>query len=356
MHYNMKIIENWIELSKIKKQWKHLEISDSECTIYQSYNWTKNYCKFLISNKKAYIVTFFLENVLIGIFPLQIRKFRNIEIYEFMGSCGIDYLMPLVIDSYKEIVYTLFCKWLETQHPNKVFVFEDIPNTHSFSKHLHEYRYNYCIKEYSDFSPYYFACLPNDWDSYKNGLSKRMQHDLEYDRRYINRKLNIEFLKLDYKYIDEHINLNISRMHSKNLKSPFDEESACMFWKEFYYDEFMSGRLDFDAIVADSKIVSSILSINVGKIKFITNLNINIEYAKLSPGNVLLGHIFEESIYNKYEVLDFGRGSDSYKYRFGAIECFNSRFVICTNIKNHNLYCSYIFYLYKKIGYYLSTN
>ena len=60
-------------------------------------------------------------------------------------------------------------------------------------------------------------------------------------------------------------------MHSKNLKSPFDEESACIFWKEFYYDEFMSGRLDFDAIVADSKIVSSILSINSKSSFLITN-------------------------------------------------------------------------------------
>lgn len=354
MCYKLKIVDTFHEISCYEHEWINLESLDSECTIFQSYDWTKNYCNFLLANKKAFIILFYQENLLVSIFPMQVRSFRGIMLYEFMGSCGVDFLMPLTMDIHKENIYAEFSSWLESQNDNTIFVFEDIPRLHSFSQYLRSCNSQKILSEYYDLCSYYIIWLPDTWNEYKDSLSNRMRHDIEYDRRYISKNIEIEFQELNINRIDEHILLNKSRMHSRQLKSPFDFESSCLFWKKYLNDEFLKNRLKFYAVTSGSDIVASILSVDVKQKRYILNLNINMQYAKLSPGNVLLGHLVEESINQGFKALDFGRGKDQYKLRLGAKEYLNDRCIICTNAEKQKLYNSYVFYLYNKIGYYLS--
>lgn len=354
MCYKLKIIEKYEDIFQYKQGWEKLEKEDSECTIYQSYDWVKNYCTFLMSNKKIFIMLYFEKNDLVGVFPFQIRMFRNVYIYELMGSCGVDYLMPIISDIRKEKLYLQFRYWLEQQEDDIVYVFEDLPCTHSFSKYIISCKSCGFVSNYFDSCFCYKICLPDTWNAYKNGLSKRMCHDIEYDRRYLYRNVDAEYKELDINTLDKHIINNKVRMHSRDLKSPFDFNMAYLFWKKYFGDESFKNRLKIHAIVSDTEIVASLISIDVDKSKFILSLSINIEYEKFSPGNVLLGYVIEEAIEKKFKLIDLGRGKDNYKLRFGATEYKNRRHIICMNNEKQKQYISYIFYLYNKIGYFLT--
>jgi CelD/BcsL family acetyltransferase involved in cellulose biosynthesis len=50
------------------------------------------------------------------------------------------------------------------------------------------------------------------------------------------------------------------------------------------------------------------------------NSGFNPRYFETSPGWVLLGHMIQWAISNGREALDFMRGDEEYKYRFGAVD------------------------------------
>ena len=54
----------------------------------------------------------------------------------------------------------------------------------------------------------------------------------------------------------------------------------------------------------------------------------NAEYAKKSPGSVILGYGIRYAIENGFKVFDFMRGSEEYKFSFGARERFNRNLTI----------------------------
>lgn len=352
MCYKVKIFEDINEIDK--NEWMNLELLDSESTIFQSYTWTKNYCDFLLKEKRALFILFYKENEVVAIFPMQIRLFRKVLLYEFMGGCGVDCLMPLIMDVHKGNVYLEFIAWIEKQSNNTIFVSENIPHSHSFLQYLESgvtptiafSNYKVCT--------YFILWLPKTWEEYKCGLSKRMRHDIDYDRRYISRKIPIEFGEVDVNRIDEHILLNKGRMHTRDLISPFDFESACLFWKAYFKDEFLKSRLRFYAITSKTEIISSAIAVDDKGKRYILSLSINIKYEKYSPGNVLLGYLVEDSINQKIKALDFGRGQDQYKLRLGAKEYLNDRSIICVNKEKQKKYSGYVSYLYNKLGYYLT--
>ncbi len=55
---------------------------------------------------------------------------------------------------------------------------------------------------------------------------------------------------------------------------------------------------------------------------YIYNSGIHSELQYFSPGWVLLGYLIQWAIENSRIVVDFMRGDESYKYKFGAVDSF----------------------------------
>lgn len=353
MIYEMKILNDYREIIKYRREWNNIIVKDCESTIYQSFDWVYIYCTILLTTKLAYIILYVMNGSVVGIFPMQIRKFRGKSIFEFMGSCGTDYLMPLVCDENKNDIYMQFLSWVENQDTQSIFVFEDIKQEHSFSIFINNFELFKRKKiEKKATCQYYIISLENEWEAYKRKLSKRMQYEIEYDRRYLSKRIDYELREIGIDYIDEHIRLNIERMHSKNKKSAFENKTSYIFWKKFFKNQIYNNRLNIYAIIYNSEIISSIIYTDLKDKRMVLSLNTNIKYEKLSPGNVLLGYLIEDAINKNIKLIDLGRGYDSYKIRFGAEAHQNLRYYI--GCKSINVGFSYINYLYSKLGYFLT--
>ena len=53
---------------------------------------------------------------------------------------------------------------------------------------------------------------------------------------------------------------------------------------------------------------------------WVYNSGLDRRFMEYSPGWVLLGHLLQWANENKREELDFMRGDEEYKYRFGAVD------------------------------------
>jgi CelD/BcsL family acetyltransferase involved in cellulose biosynthesis len=54
----------------------------------------------------------------------------------------------------------------------------------------------------------------------------------------------------------------------------------------------------------------------------------NDDFSKLSPGTVMVGHSVRHAIEEGFQVYDFLRGDESYKFSFGAVERANANCMI----------------------------
>ena len=54
----------------------------------------------------------------------------------------------------------------------------------------------------------------------------------------------------------------------------------------------------------------------------------DVQYAKLSPGSVMIARSNRYANRNGFSLYDFGRGNSDYKFAFGAKERFNTNVII----------------------------
>ena len=55
--------------------------------------------------------------------------------------------------------------------------------------------------------------------------------------------------------------------------------------------------------------------------------SINPKYGKYSPGNLLIYNLILEACREGYEIVDFLRGDEDYKYKWGTIDKFNVQYI-----------------------------
>jgi CelD/BcsL family acetyltransferase involved in cellulose biosynthesis len=71
--------------------------------------------------------------------------------------------------------------------------------------------------------------------------------------------------------------------------------------------------------------VAAYLNFDFGNRIWMYNSGINYEFNYYSPGWVLLSYVIQWAIENGRTALDFMRGDEKYKYRFGGIDRFVQR-------------------------------
>ena len=65
-----------------------------------------------------------------------------------------------------------------------------------------------------------------------------------------------------------------------------------------------------------------------GKRNYLYLHSINIKYKKYSPGNLMVYYLILESYKEGYEIVDFLRGDEGYKQKWGTMDRFNENYMI----------------------------
>jgi CelD/BcsL family acetyltransferase involved in cellulose biosynthesis len=132
------------------------------------------------------------------------------------------------------------------------------------------------------------------------------------------------------------------KLRKKVLKL-FNKELQRKFYMSLANRLFRKGWLDLVYIMVGSVPISYVYSFLFKNKYYYYNLAYNSEYAKYSPGSILLQELVKYSFDNKLFEFDFLRGDESYKSHWSthlrenyAIDIVNNSLYsrICYNFKN----------------------
>jgi len=156
----------------------------------------------------------------------------------------------------------------------------------------------------------YKVNIEGTWDEYHSGVKKKIRSDTRRQIKRLNALGQLKFY--DNYHVDAEIVVDFMR---KNKKAIYGDQLVTNF--SFLYDLIRNSNLvKLPAIhVGDKLIALAVCLVNDNKIYYLAPAY-DYEYAKYSPGRVLLHYILVDAFRTKCKLVDFGPGDEAYKLDF----------------------------------------
>ena len=197
----------------------------------------------------------------------------------------------------------------------------------AFLKHFPEDRFDI---EPIQKNPCSYIPLPNNWEEYlKNFLGSKARKNLRHALRQVEKQSNI-YLKESELEEGESDNfttqvdalLNLMQMHIGS-----QPEHLLKVYRDIFHRCAENNNLWLSVLWDRTKpIAATGMFIDRQKNRaygYMTGYNC--EYSKLSPGRVMMAYSIKKAINNQFQIYDFLRGDDDYKFSFfGAKKYFNT--------------------------------
>ncbi len=177
-------------------------------------------------------------------------------------------------------------------------------------------------------SPY--IRLSGDWDTYLAGIDKKQRHEI---RRKMRRAEESEFAVTWHvveseKQLKEESEVFLELMNQDKDKQAFLTPQMRVQMKEIMRSAFDNGTLQMAFLMVNSSYAAAYLNFDYQNRIWVYNSGLDYDYMDYSPGWVLLGHLLRWANENGKTEFDFMRGSEDYKYKFGAVDRFVMRMKI----------------------------
>jgi CelD/BcsL family acetyltransferase involved in cellulose biosynthesis len=167
-------------------------------------------------------------------------------------------------------------------------------------------------------SPY--IKLPGDWEVYLAGIDKKQRHEI---RRKMRRAAESE-VPVEVYFTTEADALEADMEAFLGLMAQ-DEEKAAFLTPPMREQMKATMRVAFEGHVLQliflkirGEFAAGYFNADYLNRIWVYNSGLDRRFTEYSPGWVLLGHLLQWANENKREELDFMRGDEEYKYRFGA--------------------------------------
>lgn len=159
--------------------------------------------------------------------------------------------------------------------------------------------------------------LPESFEAYLSGLSKKNRHEIRRKIRKFESNLEHKIIESDISNIDSLIPEFFRLMKLNPEKKQFLNPKRINFMSKIIKDSIQHGYGCLNFIEIKNEMVASSFSFKSKEKLFVYNSGFNNDYSEYSVG--LLNHVY--NIRNKilnFKVIDFLRGPEEYKYRIGC--------------------------------------
>ncbi len=161
--------------------------------------------------------------------------------------------------------------------------------------------------------------LSSTWEEYLSRLNSKWRHELRRKLRKVNGAV-LQSVK------PQDIGMLFGLMAESDMgKAEFLNEETRNFIADIVHAFSEKGWLRMRAAHAKGKLLGILLAFGFRGRTYLFNMGFDPLLRDLSPGIVTLGLDIRKAIEEKYEVYDFLRGDEDYKYRFGANERYTVR-------------------------------
>jgi len=172
--------------------------------------------------------------------------------------------------------------------------------------------------------------LPDSWETYLAGLKKKQRHEI---RRKLRRAEAAPegirwYFVTEESTLDEEMVAFMQLMAYDPEKDKFLTDVMRTQMRESVHTAFRAGWLQLAFLEIGGQKAAAYLNFDYGNRIWVYNSGLNFDLRYYSPGWVLLSYVIQWAIENGREALDFMRGDEGYKYRFGGVNRYVQRLQI----------------------------
>ncbi|MBV6394466.1 MAG: hypothetical protein HFACDABA_00031 [Anaerolineales bacterium] len=170
------------------------------------------------------------------------------------------------------------------------------------------------------YQPAPFIPLPADFDAYLASIDKKQRHEIRRKmRRATERDNPARFQIVEHPAaLDAEMEAFFNLMTQDPAKETFLTEAMRAQMLATARTAMSQGWLWLAFLEVDGQKAAGMFNFDYGNRLWGYNSGVNRDFIELSPGWVLLGHVLQWACEHGRLEFDFMRGSEEYKYRFGA--------------------------------------
>ncbi len=332
---SLKIINDDKAFYDLREKWEDLSSHVAYKSFFLNWTWMYNWWQYYSGRNKSFELMILAgehaeSGELVGLLPLYIRDARLLKIAKFReirfigtGIESTDYLEIISRTGYEEAVGHLFLEYLlEGKGRGDSFVFENLIES---SLLLRRFRPIIAAKNISVSASLHRICpyvtLPASYDEYLSTLSANWRSNVRRKTRKLFKMNDISFEVLsDPSRLPEALpdlfNLHNERFRQVRKTSGFYQDVRLGFHQK------MSGILAGQkqailfALKDGEKRIATLYCFSYDKRLMYFQSGFDPDYQKFSVGAVLLGKVIEYAIDSGYEIFDFMRGGEDYKFHW----------------------------------------
>jgi CelD/BcsL family acetyltransferase involved in cellulose biosynthesis len=326
-NWNMEIIDSRDKLAKLEPLWNellHRSVSDNP---FLTFEWITSWLEIFSDEKSLYIIIACLDSQPKAIAPLILHKDGLLTFVGYPQNDYADFIIdrnhPEALSKIFDYIYSLNSFW-------KKIILDQIKDSDShldlFSQYLKSNKKAFRIVR-SDTCP---AMVLDDRE-----VSRKM-----YYKRNIASYINWFRKEGDFRYVvyaepgeaiarlDDLFAMHISRWDGTATPSYFRETAMKEFYRKFVTRMTPRGWVQFSGLTLNNKFLALYICLEYNKILYLYKTCFNLNYAKKSPGQVVLRYLFDYAIEHNINELDFARGDEGYKDRFANKMRQNHKIII----------------------------
>lgn len=167
-----------------------------------------------------------------------------------------------------------------------------------------------------------YISLPGDFEAYLASIDKKQRHEIRRKmRRAVDGGRSVRwYIVEDEAVLDAEVDSFLELMANDPQKAAFLTGVMRSQMRAAVHAAFRHGWLQLAFLEIDGQKACGYLNFDYANRIWVYNSGLHPDFMDLSPGWVLLGYLLEWANLNRRAELDFMRGNEAYKYKFGALD------------------------------------
>ncbi|MEQ8677894.1 MAG: GNAT family N-acetyltransferase [Aggregatilineales bacterium] len=310
---------------ELASEWNALLERSAMNTIFSTWEWQSTWWRVYKPGTPWILTCRDETNRLLGIAPWFMHEGDEGKVVSAIGCVDVtDYLDVIIDKDCIGAVMERFAAYLSEQSAlfdriNLCNIPEASPTFTNFPKILHEHGFTTEIEQL-DVAP--SIRLPDDWQDYLSMLDKKQRHELRRKMRRAGGGVDIDWYIVGEAHdMQEQLELFLKLMAASDEDKEIflQDENNITFFRELIPLLHKHGWVQLNFLTVDGVIAAAYLNLDYSNHILVYNSGLlRGEYDSYSPGIVLLANNIRYAIENNYEVFDFLRGNEPYKYHLGG--------------------------------------
>ncbi len=327
-------ISNLCDFDKLKPVWNIVHSADPNAHVFLSWEWLRGW--FSSTPSDWFVLAIQRSDTLdyVGFFPLSVlvKKEYGLRLRQLCmgGNPLADYTGFICLPVYEAVAIEIFAHYVQHQLEWDIFHLDD-----ALDPRLENFLAYFSPQKFNVWTTRTLSCplipLPKSWDNYlKNYLGTRTRESLRRRMKKIEQHENYYLTHIQEHNLESQINTLLSLAESRWGKMSVDRKKQ---FQSIFYSTFQGNSLWLTVLWDKTTPVAAMAAFIDRQRKTFSYYisGFDPHFSRISPGRFMVGYSIKYAIENGFEVYDFLRGDEAYKFTFGSKPRHNISTIVTRN-------------------------